>query len=94
MGVEPTRPPWQGDRLPLHHGRFLAAEMSKIVNAEAFAGHRAGIEPALPHYECGVLAAGRPVRIKFGGLRCSVFGIFTRHRFSRNALPFTENRQP
>lgn len=21
MGVEPTRPPWQGDRLPLHHGR-------------------------------------------------------------------------
>jgi hypothetical protein len=21
-GVEPARPPWQGDRLPLHHGRF------------------------------------------------------------------------
>ena len=21
VGVEPTRPPWQGDRLPLHHGR-------------------------------------------------------------------------
>ena len=21
-GVEPAHPPWQGDRLPLHHGRF------------------------------------------------------------------------
>lgn len=23
VGVEPTRPPWQGDRLPLHHGRGI-----------------------------------------------------------------------
>ena len=23
--------------------------------------HRVGVEPTLPHYECGVLAAGRPV---------------------------------
>ncbi len=30
MGVEPTHPPWQGSRLPLHHGRLLATELSKI----------------------------------------------------------------
>lgn len=23
VGVEPTLPPWQGSRLPLHHGRVL-----------------------------------------------------------------------
>ena len=23
--------------------------------------HQVGLEPTLPHYECGVLAAGRPV---------------------------------
>lgn len=22
VGIEPTRPPWQGSRLPLHHGRL------------------------------------------------------------------------
>ena len=29
-GVEPALPPWQGSRLPLHHGRLLAAGLSKI----------------------------------------------------------------
>ena len=30
VGVEPTLPPWQGSRLPLHHGRKkLATELSK-----------------------------------------------------------------
>ena len=28
-GVEPALPPWQSGRLPLHHGRLLAAELSK-----------------------------------------------------------------
>lgn len=29
VGVEPTRPPWQGDRLPLHHGRFIDCRIVK-----------------------------------------------------------------
>ncbi len=38
------------------HGRIVAC---RIVNEQE---HRAGVEPALPRYECGVLASGRPVR--------------------------------
>jgi hypothetical protein len=48
-GVEPALPPWQGSRLPLHHGRLVAAELSKIKE------HREGIEPSSPRYEGGVL---------------------------------------
>ncbi len=55
-GVEPALPPWQGSRLPLHHGRVL---MGWIVKDRE---HRAGLEPTSPHYGCGVLATGRPVR--------------------------------
>ena len=29
--------------------------------------HRAGVEPALPHYGCGVVAAGPPVLVVFSG---------------------------
>ena len=28
-GVEPARPPWQGDRLPLHHGRLAGSRIVK-----------------------------------------------------------------
>ena len=28
-GVEPARPPWQGDRLPLHHGRLVGSRIVK-----------------------------------------------------------------
>ncbi len=54
-GVEPARSPWQGDRLPLHHGRKMVC---RIVNEQE---HREGLEPSSPHYGCGILAAGRPV---------------------------------
>lgn len=37
VGVEPTRPPWQGDRLPLHHGRARRSSDPE---------HLAGLEPA------------------------------------------------
>ena len=31
VGVEPTLPPWQGSRLPLHHGRIcITTKLSKI----------------------------------------------------------------
>ena len=30
--------------------------------------HRAGLEPASPHYGCGILAAGRPVHVMQVGL--------------------------
>ena len=54
-GVEPALSPWQGDRLPLHHGRDWCAELSNNIE------HREGLEPSSPHYGCGILAAGRPV---------------------------------
>ena len=56
-GVEPARPPWQGGRLPLHHGH----EMPR-PNCQRLREHRVGLEPTSPHYGCGVLAAGRPVQ--------------------------------
>ncbi len=54
-GVEPAHPPWQGDRLPLHHGRLVG---SRIVKDQE---HRVGIEPTSPRYEGGIFAARRPV---------------------------------
>ena len=54
-GVEPARPPWQGDRLPLHHGRALAFRIVKEPE------HRVGVEPTSRRYEGRILAAGRPV---------------------------------
>ena len=54
-GVEPALPPWQGDRLPLHHGRVVVC---RIVNEQE---HRERLELSSPHYGCGILAAGRPV---------------------------------
>ena len=53
-GVEPALPPWQGGRLPLHHGHNCRR---RIVKEE----HRVGLEPTSPPYEGGILAAGRPV---------------------------------
>ena len=56
VGVEPTLPPWQGSRLPLHHGRKNASlpncQRSKMPKHQE---HRAGIEPASPRYDGGVL---------------------------------------
>jgi hypothetical protein len=53
-GVEPALPPWQGGRLPLHHGYSVAeAELSKKTRE-----HRVGLEPTCPRYGRGILAAG------------------------------------
>ncbi len=46
---------WQADGLPLHHRRVYVSKLSKIKNAEAFQEHRAGIEPASPRYDGGIL---------------------------------------
>ncbi len=65
-GVEPALPPRQGGRLPLHHGRDLTwAGLSKIEE------HREGLEPSSPHYGCGILATGRPVRVAPPQVLCS-----------------------
>lgn len=73
-GVEPALSPWQGNRLPLHHGRCWqfqivkdrqqtlsllrkSASKDRVADSE----HRAGVEPALPLYESGILATRRPV---------------------------------
>ena len=49
-----------------------AARYRYIMGAECFAElskiheHQVGLEPTLPHYECGVLAAERPVPDSIG----------------------------
>ena len=63
VGVEPTLPPWQGSRLPLHHGRLLFRFVSE---------HREGLEPSSPDYKTGILAAVRPMQV---GCRCVVVGL-------------------
>ena len=62
-GVEPALPPWQGDRLPLHHGHSShETETNRCVRiVKETRGHRVGLEPTSPHYGCGVFAARRPV---------------------------------
>jgi hypothetical protein len=55
-GVEPAHPPWQGGRLPLHHGHESKhPELSKRE-------HRVGLEPTSPRWRRGVLAAGRAMQ--------------------------------
>ncbi len=61
VGVEPTRPTWQGDRLPLHHGRLVGCRIVKDRE------HREGLEPSSPHYGCGVLAARSPALVAVSG---------------------------
>lgn len=43
--------------------------------------HQVGLEPTLPHYECGVLAAGRPVLDQALGWRLQAVGF--RHERSQ-----------
>ena len=69
-GIEPALPPWQGSRLPLHHGRLSIT--TKLSNSESTgpdsnrriritgAGHR------LTRMSVGRLAARRPVLITVG----------------------------
>jgi hypothetical protein len=35
-GVEPALPPWQGDRLPLHHGRDVEFQSTQQLGPEGF----------------------------------------------------------
>ena len=84
MGVEPTLPPWQGSRLPLHHGRvcLFNCQRSTIRRIDRFAfqtsltlnrgrkaqEHRVGVEPTSSHYESEILAARRPVLVSVQNL--------------------------
>ena len=56
VGVEPTLPPWQGSRLPLHHGRKIASQPNcqRSRMHEASKEHRVGIEPTSPRYDGGI----------------------------------------
>ena len=65
VGVEPTLPPWQGSRLPLHHGRKNASppNCQRSKNQE----HRAGIEPASPRYDGGILPLEDQCLCRFSG---------------------------
>ncbi len=60
-GIEPALPPWQGSRLPLHHGHTPPKP-----NCQGDREHRVGLEPTSPHYGCGVFAARRPMRFVAG----------------------------
>jgi hypothetical protein len=74
VGVEPTRPPWQGDRLPLHHGRGRSCDSPGSAKPEQarLPEHPAGIAPATPPWEGGMLLLhhGR----KFRGQKTEVRG--------------------
>ena len=52
--------------------------------------HRAGLEPALPHYKCGVFAAGRPVHfcsVGSEGLEPSPIWLRARHAAASTLIP-------
>ena len=86
-GVEPALPPWQGGRLPLHHGRKRG-----VPNCQRTIGHRAGLEPTSPRYRCGVLAAGQPVLISSvgsEGLEPSPGGLRIRCAAANTLIPFS-----
>ena len=59
-GVEPALPPWQGDRLPLHHGRLIGC---RVVKDRRAPGGNRTLVTAL-RVRC--LAAGPPVLIRCG----------------------------
>ena len=85
-GVEPALSPWQGDRLPLHHGRALVC---RIVNEQE---HREGLEPSSPHYECGILATGRPVQsVGPEGLEPSPGGLRVRCAAASTLIPINRH---
>ena len=56
-GVEPALPPWQGSRLPLHHGRRITGRIVKEQSTGPRSTAVPGLEPTSPHYGCGLLAA-------------------------------------
>ena len=77
-GVEPAHPPWRDGTLPLRHRCFQSWPNCQRTfpsrsarDRHPFAHtswsrtkkHRVGLEPTLPHYGCGVLAAKRPVLV-------------------------------
>ena len=63
-GVEPALPPWQGGRLPLHHGRLVGSRIVKDPRApDQRCASVPGLEPSSPHYESGVFAARSPVLV-------------------------------
>ena len=45
---------------------IMGALRSDRIVKELRREHRVGLEPTLPHYGCGVLAAGRPVLVVSG----------------------------
>lgn len=59
VGVEPTRPPWRGDRLPLHHGRLIDCRVVKDRRAPG--GNRTLV--AALRVRCR--AAGPPVFVQY-----------------------------
>ena len=66
VGVEPTHPPWQGDRLAATSWALGVAELSKIGNETTFQEHRAGVEPTFPHYEGGVMPLDHQCFVQVG----------------------------
>jgi hypothetical protein len=50
-GIEPALPPWQGSRLPLHHGRFVSQPNCQITRA-----HASGVPRARRRTRTGVTA--------------------------------------
>ena len=84
-GVEPALSPWQGDRLPLHHGRVMVC---RIVNEQE---HREGVEPPSPHYESGIFTTRLSVQsitsVGPEGLEPSLGGLRVRCAAANTLIP-------
>lgn len=81
MGVEPTLPPWQDGRQPLHHGRDTDPE------------HPAGLAPATPPWEGGMLLlhhgrTGQPTSVGPGGLEPPPVGLRGPDAAASTLIPF------
>ena len=66
MGVEPTHPPWQGSRLPLHHGRLIGCRVVKDRERRDVPRAPGGNRTLVTALRVRCLAAGPPVLIRCG----------------------------
>ena len=83
-GVEPALPPWQGSRLPLHHGRVSWAGLSKIESTGRDSNPRCRITSAVS------LPLARPVPVASvgpEGLEPSPGGLRVRYAAASTLIP-------
>jgi hypothetical protein len=78
-GVEPALPPWQGSRLPLHHGRRLFGKF----NCQRTRVGSAGVEPATSRLRAGCFAFQLQPRVAFTVCQLAAWGSNPAHRVNK-----------